>query len=52
MARKERAMWFVAQALIRREVIQVEDLKWMMNLARLALVLVVRDMTMGVEDTL
>jgi hypothetical protein len=32
-------------------VIAIEDLGWMMNLAKLAAVLIVRDMTMGVEDT-
>jgi hypothetical protein len=44
-------MWLVARWLIAREVIAIEDLKWMMDLAKLAAVLIVRDMTMGVEDT-
>jgi hypothetical protein len=44
-------MWLVARWLIAREVIAVEDLGWITDLAKLAALLIARDMTLGVEDT-
>ena len=44
-------MWLVARWLITRRVIAVEDLGWMTDLARLAALLIARDLTMGVDDT-
>jgi hypothetical protein len=43
--------WLVARWLIQREVIAVDDLKWIMDLTKLAVVLIVRDMAMGTQDT-
>jgi hypothetical protein len=44
-------MWLAARWLIAREVIAIEDLKWITDLAKLAALLIARDMTMGVQDT-
>jgi hypothetical protein len=44
-------MWLVARWLIARQVIAVEDLGWMTDLAKLAALLIARDLMMGVEDT-
>jgi hypothetical protein len=44
-------MWLAARWLIAREVIAIDDLKWITDLAKLATLLIVRDMTMGVEGT-
>jgi hypothetical protein len=40
-------MWLAARWLIAREVIAIEDLKWITDLAKLATLLIARDLTMG-----
>jgi hypothetical protein len=42
-------MWLAARWLIAREVIAIEDLKWITDVAKLAALLIARDLTMGAD---
>jgi hypothetical protein len=42
-------MWIAARFLIAREVIRIEDLRWIENLARLAVVLIINDHGSGID---